>query len=114
MVSPRALRCLHRTRAEVLSSRGELLTSTIVSRSLNGIYSKCWELMKWPIMLTTHAWCNPNQILPHYPQNGEVTQQALLPATPQEPKHTGRPPGGPRALQLILAIGFYAEKNKIK
>lgn len=63
-------------------------------------------------MLTTHAWCNPNQILPHYPQNCEVTQQALLPAILQEPKHTGRPRVGPRALQLILAIGFYAgEKN---
>lgn len=62
-------------------------------------------------MLSTHAWCNPNQILPHYPQNCKMIQQALLPVNLQEPKHRGRPQQDPECFQLILAIGFTLEKN---
>ena len=42
-------------------------------------------------MLSTRAWCNPNQILAHYPQNREMNQRALLPAIPQGPEPGGRP-----------------------
>lgn len=59
-------------------------------------------------MLSTRAWCNPNQILAHYPQNREMNQRALLPAIPQGPEPGGRP--GQRS-QLIPAIGFTLQKN---
>lgn len=62
-------------------------------------------------MLSTKAWCNPNQILPHYPQNCEVIQQALLPLILQEPKHTGCTRWDLEYFQLILAIGFMLEKQ---
>ena len=62
-------------------------------------------------MLSTHAWCNPNRILPHYPQNCKMIQQALLPVNLREPKHRGRPQQDLERFQLILAIAFMLEKK---
>jgi hypothetical protein len=70
--------------------------------------------MKWPIMWSTPAWCNPNQILPHYPQNGEAIQQPLLPVmqNPNTVPHS-TPKEDLECSQLILAIGFVLEKKNV-
>ena len=62
-------------------------------------------------MLSTRAWCNPNQILAHYPQNREMNQQALLPATLQEPDPRGRL-AAPPALPGDSCNQFYAGKKQ--
>lgn len=64
-------------------------------------------------MLSTHAWCNPNQILPHYPRNREVIQQPFLPVILNQNIDTAPDvQGGPREQPVNSCNWFCAGKNK--
>lgn len=64
-------------------------------------------------MLSAPAWCNLNQILPHYPQNGEGLQQPLLPVIlNQNTDTTVDTQGGPRGLPVNSCHWFCAGKTK--